>query len=279
MSEAKWKTWYPHQIDAWRGSMAIQSMSDGAYRGYHNLLMSQWQSDDGKLPGDDKMLARMSGLGARWKKFREEILENFESDENGRIFNARQMAEWISARDISEKKGRRHPESDQSQDRVKQESIQTLTRVKTHARVNVNVSVPVSTSLPENLDSEGNLDSYSPEMVARAVLVNQSLNGAELEVVLSNVVKAEILKGKTGNRLFEEMTTAWERYQEAKPKLSYISGAAKFFGEGAWKSESTWPWKDGHKPIREAAGGNQKNARYSNKAEYLPPVSVSKSNV
>jgi hypothetical protein len=96
MPPAKWRDWYPHKIDKWRGSLAVQGMSDGAYRGYHNLIMSQWQSFDGMLPKTDKELARLSGLFGRWKEFREEILENFQNL-NERIFNSDLKADWDHA--------------------------------------------------------------------------------------------------------------------------------------------------------------------------------------
>ena len=138
MPPAKWRDWYPHKIDRWRGSLAVQGMSDGAYRGYHNLLMSQWQSRDGMLPTSDKELARLSGLFSRWKEFRDEILENF-IPAGDRIVNTVQYAEWQRARQISEKKGRRSPECEQSVELPSQ----NVDVEWTHARVSVNVSVPV----------------------------------------------------------------------------------------------------------------------------------------
>lgn len=96
MPPAKWRDWYPHKIDKWRGSLAVQGMSDGAYRGYHNLLMSQWQSLDGMLPAADKELARLSGLFSRWKDFREEILDNFQKVDDC-FFDADLKASWDHA--------------------------------------------------------------------------------------------------------------------------------------------------------------------------------------
>ena len=120
MPAARWRNWYPHHIDRWRGSLVIQGMSDGAYRGYHTLLMSQWESEDGMLPQDDKMLARMSGLFTRWKQFRDEILDNFESVED-RIFNRVQSGEnWFRAlRKYLKRKGK----SIQTQARLRTQSV------------------------------------------------------------------------------------------------------------------------------------------------------------
>jgi hypothetical protein len=127
-------------------------MSDGAYRGYHNLLMSQWQSSDGMLPKSDKELARLSGLFGRWPEFKSEILENFE-ESDGRIINQVQYAEWMRAKQVSEKKGRRNPDSGES---VEDDS-QNVDSMWTHARVNVNVSVPVD----KNIDSLFGLENGS----------------------------------------------------------------------------------------------------------------------
>jgi hypothetical protein len=105
-------------------------MSDGAYRGYHNLLMSQWQSEDGTLPTGEKELARLSGLFARWAEFREEILEHFRR-RDGRLVNLVQHAEWEKARQVSERKGRHAPQSGQT---VDTEGIHTVASIRTHAR-------------------------------------------------------------------------------------------------------------------------------------------------
>jgi hypothetical protein len=143
MPPAKWRDWYPHKIDKWRGSLAVQGMSDGAYRGYHNLLMSQWQSSDGMLPTADKELARLSGLFSRWTEFRDEIMENF-TRSGDRLINSVQYSEWQRARQISEKKGRKAPECDESVEI----NNQSESAEWTHAGVNVNVSVPVEELLP-----------------------------------------------------------------------------------------------------------------------------------
>jgi uncharacterized protein YdaU (DUF1376 family) len=124
--------------------MTVQGMSDGAYRGYHNLLMSQWQSEDGTLPTDDGMLARMSGLFSRWKEFKSEILENFVTD-GFRYKNVRQSEEWDRARQVSEKKGRRYPESGQSVDAVRPESVQSPSAIRTHARARTDTTTETRT--------------------------------------------------------------------------------------------------------------------------------------
>lgn len=93
----KWQIWYPHIIDAWQGSATIQTFSDAAYRGYHNLIMAQFQSEDGKLPDDDKQLAKASRLGDRWETVSHEIRETLTSDGNGRVYSRTQFDLWTDA--------------------------------------------------------------------------------------------------------------------------------------------------------------------------------------
>jgi len=233
MPPARWKTWYPHSIDAWRGSMSVQSMSDGAYRGYHQLLMSQWESEDGKLPIDEKMLARLSGLGKRWPQFRDEIMEHFTVD-NNRCFNDRQMREWLKAMEVSERKGRKHPESGQSVDGVCTESDMSVARVRTHARVIVPVDVSVI-----------NQESISPDEVSRAVLCELCLSGDKLQRNLYEVTRAEMAKGRDAPELRDAMIIAWREYEKAKLRgeLDCPRGAEKFFGEGLWRDPRLWQKK------------------------------------
>jgi len=101
---AKWQQWYPHAIDAWNGSAFVQCLSDAGYRAYHNLLMEQYQQDDGMLPDDDRQLSLLSRSGIHWLQkrknlptIREEVMVAFESGGPGRIFNHRQYDEWITA--------------------------------------------------------------------------------------------------------------------------------------------------------------------------------------
>jgi hypothetical protein len=93
----KWQIWYPHKIDAWQGSATIQTFSDPAYRGYHNLIMAQFQSEDGMLPDDDRALAKESRLGPRWPDYAGEIRAALISDGNGRIYSPTQYALWQEA--------------------------------------------------------------------------------------------------------------------------------------------------------------------------------------
>jgi hypothetical protein len=94
---SKWQVWYPHIIDAWQGSATIQTFSHAAYRGYHNLIMEQFQAEDGKLPDDDRQLAKLSRLGAEWASVAQEVREALTSDGNGRIYSTTQFELWTDA--------------------------------------------------------------------------------------------------------------------------------------------------------------------------------------
>jgi hypothetical protein len=93
----KWQIWYPHKIDAWQGSATIQTFSDAAYRGYHNLIMAQFQAEDGMLPDDDRALAKESRLGERWPQYAEEIRAHLKTDVPGRVYSATQYELWKEA--------------------------------------------------------------------------------------------------------------------------------------------------------------------------------------
>ena len=98
--------WYKHDIDAWRGSAAVQDMTDAEYRAYHNLLMAQFESEDGMLPDDEKELAKLSRKRAEWQNIREVVLEQFERGGEGRVYNARMHYEWQQAKSLSEQRAK-----------------------------------------------------------------------------------------------------------------------------------------------------------------------------
>jgi hypothetical protein len=115
MPAATWRKWYPHDIEKWNSSPVIQLLSDAAYRAYHSLIMCQWESEDGYLPENDRLLQTLARVReeSAWKAVRDEIKPLF-SHENGRIFSQKQRAEWLRAKTVSDRKGRRSPESGES---------------------------------------------------------------------------------------------------------------------------------------------------------------------
>lgn len=106
-----WQRWYPHDINDWNGSAAVRSFTDAAYRAYHTLLMAQFEQDDGMLPNDPRKLAKLSGMGVRWQEPRagyptiaEEVMEEFESGPDDKVYNPRMYKEWLRARKVFEKR-------------------------------------------------------------------------------------------------------------------------------------------------------------------------------
>ena len=80
-------------VDNWLGSITVEEMSGDAVKAYMYLLCRSWhETPMATLPNDDARLARMAKLNADdWTLVRGEVLPQFESDGNGRIFNARCM--------------------------------------------------------------------------------------------------------------------------------------------------------------------------------------------
>jgi uncharacterized protein YdaU (DUF1376 family) len=119
MPAATWRKWYPHDIEKWNSSPAIQMLSDAGYRAYHSLVMAQWESEDGFLVDDERLLQTLARVkkDTQWKVIRDEVLSLFKH-ENGKVFAPKQREEWLRAKVVSERKGRRSPDSGKSVARV-----------------------------------------------------------------------------------------------------------------------------------------------------------------
>ena len=101
---ASWQQFIPFYIDAFKSSPAVQAMHPAARAGYWYLLSQAWQSEDCALPADDKRLMEISGLGARlWKKHRANVLENFETLDDGRLRNVVCHRLWQEAEKVSKR--------------------------------------------------------------------------------------------------------------------------------------------------------------------------------
>jgi hypothetical protein len=120
MPAATWRKWYPHDIEKWNSSPAIQLLSDAAYRAYHSLIMCQWESAEGYLPENERLLQTLARVRteSEWSLVRVEILPLF-LHENGHVFSAKQRTEWLRAKAVSNRKGRTFPDSDQTPSRVR----------------------------------------------------------------------------------------------------------------------------------------------------------------
>lgn len=78
-------------VDNWLGSITVEEMSGDAVKAYLYLLCRSWHEIPmATLPKDDARLARMAKLSPdQWDRVRSEVLPRFQTDGNGRLFNAR----------------------------------------------------------------------------------------------------------------------------------------------------------------------------------------------
>lgn len=99
---AKWQRWMPFEIDAFKGSPAVQAMPPAARLGYWYLLSDAWQTDDCTIPSDPIDLADRSGLGDElWAIHGPRILRKFSPIENtGRLRNEAEFERWSDAKRI-----------------------------------------------------------------------------------------------------------------------------------------------------------------------------------
>jgi len=102
-------------------------------------------------------------------------------------------------------------------------------------------------STPSSSSSSSPSD-IPPEMVARGISDLCGLQWPEVFRILMDSCKREMGLGVAAEIVRDTMSASWQKFQASKPKLEYAWGAEKFFGEGYWKNERTWPWKEGHQP-------------------------------
>ena len=90
--------WFPAYVGEWLGSRAISMMlpeQEGAYWRLLNLAWGNGESEP-SLPSDDEALARMSRLGARWKRLGGLVRAQFQ-ERDGKLYNAKLSEVWREA--------------------------------------------------------------------------------------------------------------------------------------------------------------------------------------
>lgn len=96
-------------VDNWLGSITVEEMSGDGVKAYMYLLCRSWhETPIATLPNDDSRLARMAKVSSEeWDVIRDEVLGQFQSDGNGRIFNVRlkKEADFIAAKSFAGKSG------------------------------------------------------------------------------------------------------------------------------------------------------------------------------
>jgi hypothetical protein len=98
----------------------------------------------------------------------------------------------------------------------------------------------------EGKGKEGNGNGLDASMVASGVITELRISGQRLRMAIEEVARSEIASGSDPTDLRDRMIRAGERYQRAKPGLSFAPGLEKFYGEGMWRDESSWPWRNGN---------------------------------
>ena len=78
-------------VDDWLGSFTIEEMSGDQVKAYIYLLCRAWhETPMATLPNDDARLAKMARVPpAKWEEIKPQILAQFKSNGNGRIYNER----------------------------------------------------------------------------------------------------------------------------------------------------------------------------------------------
>lgn len=79
----------------WLGSFTVEEMTGDQVKAYIYLLCRSWHETlIATLPNDDARLAKMARVSlSRWEEIKPEILAQFKSNGNGRIYNQRLQKE------------------------------------------------------------------------------------------------------------------------------------------------------------------------------------------
>ncbi len=105
--------WFPFFANDWLSSTDIELMSNAEEGAYVRLLCHEWNAPDCGLPNDDFELARLSRLGAKWKKSGPKLRQKF-TLRGDRLFNDKLADLWRQAVDKSEAASRAGKKSGES---------------------------------------------------------------------------------------------------------------------------------------------------------------------
>lgn len=95
-------------------------------------------------------------------------------------------------------------------------------------------------------------------MATGKVMNEAPLSGIKLMMAIEQTARHEITNGVEWEIVANTMLDSWREFKTAAPKLEYVWGAEKFFGEGNWKDQQAWPWKPDRKP--KATKGKERTA-------------------
>jgi len=119
-------------VDDWLGSFTVEEMTGDQVKAYVYLLCRAWHEKPiATLPNDDARLARMARVTPQqWAQIKPEILLQFRSDGNGRLYNERlkKEASYCRARSAAGASGwseeRREQQAARARQITKQETKQ-----------------------------------------------------------------------------------------------------------------------------------------------------------
>ena len=90
-------------------------------------------------------------------------------------------------------------------------------------------------------------EEISSSMVASSVLDDLRLSGQELRIVLDDICRMEMKAGASADNL-RASGERLEGIRAGEARIQLRVGPKAFFGEGHWRSNTGWPWKDGFAP-------------------------------
>ncbi len=96
--------------------------------------------------------------------------------------------------------------------------------------------------------THGENRSLLPEVVAKEVMVQLRISGKYIMEALTDVIRAEMLQGKTPDDLLAQMVAARKDHDANVGKLKKALRAEEFFGQRHWCDRGLWPWKEGQEP-------------------------------
>lgn len=203
---------------------------------YRELLDEQFL--EGSLPSNLEALAEICGCSVKvmereWPSIAPCFEKQGDRLVNPKIENVRTERDKLRVKRADS--GRLGGKAKHSLANAKQMPVRREEKSREEKRTSVKRIQPVE-------DKEG----MSPDMVASAVLDDLRLSGTELRMQLEAQCRMEMQGGLSAEEIRSAMVAAWREYEGAKPRLQFVYGASKFFGE-IWRNQSVWPWKDGER--------------------------------
>lgn len=94
------------------------------------------------------------------------------------------------------------------------------------------------------------LDSMDPAMIAKLVQLELRITDPDVFLAMSEQARLELADGKLDGDIVEAMTDSYNDLLQAKAagRIDYAWGPERFFSNGHWRKQETWPWRNGFGP-------------------------------